>query len=113
MEAAFQSGEVEAVEAVAAETPPEVLPGEPAHQAAQQFSLDQIFGAAPAPAPEPASVPAVAATAAPALGASFDEFFGNAGPAESARPQESEPAAARQSEDDLGAFTAWLHGLKK
>ena len=85
------------------------MPGQPAREATNQFSLDQIFGAPAAPAPPPETPSA----AAPSLGASFDEFFGAGGPAaaESARPREGK--APRRSEDDLSAFNAWLHGLKR
>jgi hypothetical protein len=89
---------------------PDAPPGSAARPATDAFSLDQIFGAgatataAPEPA-QPAPAPA-------SLGASFDEFFGAApAPQESVRPRES--GAPRQSEDDLSAFTAWLHGLKR
>jgi hypothetical protein len=48
------------------------------------------------------------------LGASFDEFFGSAPKTETVRPKEAAtPTATRQSEDDLSAFNAWLHGLKR
>ena len=85
------------------------MPGQPAREATNQFSLDQLFGAPTAPAPSPETPSA----AAPSLGASFDEFFGAGGPAaaESARPREGK--APRRSEDDLSAFNAWLHGLKR
>jgi tetratricopeptide (TPR) repeat protein len=111
LEQAFAGGESEPAPAAdAALAPPvEAVPGEPARPANDAFSLDQIFGSAqggaapstPAPQPEPGSI-----------GASFDEFFG-AAPAqgESVRPRSSR--APRGSEDDLSAFNAWLHGLKR
>jgi len=108
MEAAFSAPESEPEQA-----PPEPAepPGQPAREASTAFSLDQIFGAeagtqspaAPAPAPAPPS--------APKLGASFDEFFGGASEGESVRPKPAESQAP--SEDDLSAFNAWLHGLKR
>lgn len=87
--------------------------GEPARPASEAFSLDQIFGgpgAAAAAAPPP---PPPQAAAPPAqAGSSFDEFFGAAPAAEeSVRPRQSR--APRASEDDLSAFNAWLHGLKR
>lgn len=108
MEAAFAASEPEPESAPA---PPPALdaeiPGQPARQATDQFSLEQIFGAPKAPAAEAAPPPP-----APSLGASFDEFFGSGGaPADSARPREGR--APRASEDDLSAFNAWLHGLKR
>jgi hypothetical protein len=98
----------EPVPATAPLPAPEVA-GAAARPATDAFSLDQIFGvaapAAPAPAPAPSPPPA-------SLGTSFDEFFGAApAPQESVRPRTS--GAPRQSEDDLSAFTAWLHGLKR
>jgi len=108
MEAAFAAGESEPESA-----PPPIpvreteVPGQPARQATDQFSLEQIFGAPKPPVAEAAPPPP-----APSLGSSFDEFFG-AGTqgTESARPREGKPP--RQSEDDLSAFNAWLHGLKR
>ena len=82
--------------------------GNPARPATDQFSLDQIFGtggqAAPV-TPPPAAAPH-------AMGSSFDDFFGAAPTTETVRPRESTPGN-RQSEDDLSAFNAWLHGLKR
>ncbi len=111
MDAAFAASEAEpAPEPAPAPVPvPEGdVPGQPARQATDQFSLDQIFGAPKPPAAEPAPPP----SPAPSLGASFDEFFGAGTPGtESARPREGK--TPRQSEDDLSAFNAWLHGLKR
>ena len=100
--------------AVAAEEPAAVSEGEPARPATDQFSLDKIFGPAPG-APAAASTPAPAPAPTTPLGSSFDEFFGSAPAAETVRPSSEEraPGAPRQSEDDLSAFNAWLHGLKK
>ncbi|MBI1723662.1 MAG: tetratricopeptide repeat protein [Gemmatimonadetes bacterium] len=101
------------MEAAFAAAEPEVaVVGEPAHPASDAFSLDQIFGAESAtggqtPAPEPAPP---APPAAPAS-ASFDEFFGAKPEEESVRPKPAE--AAPPAEDDLSAFNAWLHGLKR
>ena len=90
--------------------------GEPAHQAPDAFSLDQIFGGPgeATPAAPPAAAPA------PVLGATFDEFFGAPAPAPAPAPAAgpTEPAAAPKrpsqlGEEDLTAFSAWLQGLKK
>ena len=107
MESAFSAPEPEPAPAPA---PPEV-PGQPARPATEAFSLDQIYGAeggAP-PAAEPA--PAPAPPLPPKLGATFDEFFGGRPEGESLRPQPAESQAP--SDDDLSAFNAWLHGLKR
>jgi len=112
MESAFTTGEPEPAAAPAPVPVDTGMPGQPAREATNQFSLDQIFGSAAPAAPAP---PPVAPSApAPSLGSSFDEFFGAGGPAtgESARPRES-GKSPRQSEDDLSAFNAWLHGLKR
>ncbi len=110
MDQAFAAG-AEAEQAASAPNPSEGGPlGAPARPATDAFSLDQIFGAsgsggqAAQPAP-PQSPPAK-------LGASFDEFFGAAPPAEdSVRPRESK--SPRASDDDLSAFNTWLHGLRR
>ncbi len=83
-------------------------PGAPARPATDAFSLDQIFGSGGAQAMQPAPAPPPPAK----LGASFDEFFG-AAPAgdDSVRPRQSK--SPRASDDDLSAFNAWLHGLKR
>jgi len=118
MDSAFATGEPEPAPAPAPAPPPAAveaaMPGEPAHEATNQFSLDQIFGAPTTPAPAPPAPKEAPKAPAPSLGASFDEFFGAGGPAagESARPRES-GRAPRASEDDLSAFNAWLHGLKR
>jgi hypothetical protein len=99
----------EASDEESAEGEPEIH-GAPARQASEALSLEQIFGGSSAPASTPP--PAPAPPGPHALGASFDEFFGTS-PAdkESVRPKDA--PAPRQSEDDLSAFTAWLHGLKR
>jgi hypothetical protein len=87
--------------------------GSAARPATDAFSLDQIFGA-PGGGAAPAAPPPAAPTTP--LGSSFDEFFGAAPKQESARPSKETPApgpGGRQSEDDLSAFNAWLHGLKR
>lgn len=120
MEQAFQASEPEPApapsESAAAASASEPS-GSPARAATDNYSLDQIFGASGAPAAASAA-PAAPQAPAPAgqgnvLGASFDEFFGAAPKTETVRPKEATPAAARQSEDDLSAFNAWLHGLKR
>jgi tetratricopeptide (TPR) repeat protein len=79
--------------------------GAPARPATDAFTLDRIFGGKrPSGAATPPNVEA------PAGPSSFDEFFGEA-KQESARPQEG--AAGAPSEEDLSAFTTWLHGLKR
>jgi tetratricopeptide (TPR) repeat protein len=112
MDSAFAAPEPEAPSAPAPVSAEPEPPGQPAREATNQFSLDQIFGAPAAPAPAPAAEAPKAS--APSLGSSFDEFFGAGGPSatESARPRES-TKTPRQSEDDLSAFNAWLHGLKR
>ena len=121
MDEAFSAPEPEpepatAPAAVAAEEPASatVSEGEPARPATDQYSLDRIFGPAPG-APAAASAPPPAPAPSTPLGSSFDEFFGSAPKAETVRPatEERAPGAPRQSEDDLSAFNAWLHGLKK
>jgi hypothetical protein len=113
MDTAFEASEPEPapVSPPAAAETPVVTEGAPARPATDAFSLDQIFGTQPPPAPSP---PAPAPAPAPAPGSSFDEFFGTAPAAESVRPRAEESRPARlTSEDDLSAFTAWLHGLKR
>jgi hypothetical protein len=109
MEQAFTAPEPapEPVVPAAASVPVESgAPGQPARQATDQFSLDQLFGSgrsaptSPAASPDPHT-----------LGSSFDEFFGSSPKPETVRPKEG--GTGRQSEDDLGAFNAWLHGLKR
>lgn len=94
--------------AFAAPEPEPAATGEPAHPASAAFSLDQIFGtdsAGGAPAAPVAPTPP-----APA-GPSFDEFFGAAPEQASVRPKPAE--ASPPADDDLNAFNAWLHGLKR
>ncbi len=119
MEQAFQASEPDpAPEPQAPESATPAEPsGSPARPATDNYSLDQIFGSSGAPAAASAA-PVAPQAPAPAgqgnvLGASFDEFFGAAPKTETVRPKEATPAAARQSEDDLSAFNAWLHGLKR
>jgi hypothetical protein len=114
MEQAFDAPEPEpepdpVAAAEPAATAASVTPsGNPARPATDQFSLDQIFGAGGQPAAEAAPPP----PAPHAMGSSFDDFFGSAPQTETVRPKESTPGN-RQSEDDLSAFNAWLHGLKR
>lgn len=100
-------------QAFAVESEPEpqaaAVPGEPARPAQDAFSLDQVFGSPAGSSAAPAS-PAESAGGAPA---SFDEFFGAPpAPKPTLRPQEG-AIGPEQPEDDLSAFNAWLHGLKK
>jgi hypothetical protein len=106
MESAFSTPEPEPVPA-----PPPEVPGQPARPATDAFSLDQIFGAEGGAPPATAPAPAPAPPLTPKLGATFDEFFGGAPEGESVRPQPAESQAP--SDDDLSAFNAWLHGLKR
>jgi hypothetical protein len=96
-------------------TAPVDLGGEPAHPAPEAFSLDQIFGAGSDAAPAPAAAPAPPEPPAPAAsaGASFDEFFGEAPKQGSVRPAATPPEQAPPADEDLGAFNAWLQGLKR
>jgi tetratricopeptide (TPR) repeat protein len=83
--------------------------GQPARPATDQFSLDQIFGSGGQASGAPG---AAGPGAAPhALGSSFDEFFGSGSKPDAAPPGEA--GSGRPSEDDLSAFTTWLHGLKR
>ncbi|HEY2806196.1 MAG TPA: hypothetical protein VGI92_10100, partial [Gemmatimonadales bacterium] len=112
MEQAFESHDAENAAAASPEAEAPAAPtGEAARPATDAYSLDQIFGAGGTPASAPQTPPAAAAPSN-VLGASFDEFFGAAPKTETVRPKEAAPAA-RQSEDDLSAFNAWLHGLKR
>ena len=108
MESAFSTPEPEPAPAPA---PPPQVPRPPAPPATNAFSLDQIFGAEGGAPPAAAPAPAPAPPLTPKLGATFDEFFGGAPEGESVRPQPAESQAP--SEDDLSAFNAWLHGLKR
>ena len=92
--------------------------GEPAHPAPDAFSLDQIFGAGEAPPQTPAAPDPPPKAPAPALGASFDEFFGAPPSTQAPARAPTEPAEAPKrpsqlGEEDLSAFSAWLQGLKK
>jgi len=95
--------------------------GEPTHPAPEAFSLDQIFGSAPdaSPAPSaasgaPAAPSGASPTPPPTPGASFDEFFGQPPEAGSVRPAATAPdQPAQGGDEDVGAFNAWLQGLKK
>ncbi len=116
MEQAFAASEPEPVPVPSAALEPAAVAAEPAAEgsparpATDPYSLDRIFGGpGGTPAPAPAAPPPAAAHT---LGASFDEFFGSAPKQETARPKES-GGGERPSEDDLSAFNAWLHGLKR
>ena len=116
--------------AFAAVAPDPDPPGEPTRAAADDLSLDQVFGddaASPAGSP-PAAVPrseapAASAPAPPAPGGfSFDEFFSAGGapdPSGSAAAPNSGPQASGsrarppvEEDGDLDQFQSWLKGLK-
>jgi hypothetical protein len=84
--------------------------GEPTHPARDAFTLDAIFGGQPgsSPAPEPKAAPP-----APPTGTSFDEFFGAPAEQASVRPDSAAPPEVPPSDDDIGSFNTWLHGLKR
>jgi len=118
--------------AFAAAAPDSEARGEPTRAAADDLSLDQVFGddaprtsAAPQ-RPAPAAPSASSSTAAPAPGApggfSFDEFF-NAGGAAESKASPAAPSSAPQAsgsrarppveeDGDLDQFQSWLKGLK-
>jgi len=114
MEQAFAAAEAEPEAPPPAAPPPSEeaaeaseTPGRPARPATDQYSLDRLFGSS---APEEGAVP----TPPPhSLGASFDEFFGASAQPDTVRPKEDASSGGPQSDDDLSAFTAWLHGLKR
>ena len=118
MEQAFSSGEPEAAPSAPAPVPVNetAQSGAPARPATDQYSLDQLFGGGQQP--QQGGQRRSAAPREPSgthtLGASFDEFFGSAPKQETVRPtKEGSAPGGRQSEDDLSAFNAWLHGLKR
>jgi hypothetical protein len=110
MEQAFGTSEPETAPAPQPVEAAPVSPGAPARQATDQYSLDQIFGGGQGGGSS-ASAPRDPSSQAHTLGASFDEFFGSTQKPETVRPKEG--GGGRQSEDDLSAFNAWLHGLKR
>ena len=122
-------------EAAAAEGGDDAGPGVPTRPAADDISLDSVFGESPrdsmsdSPAPEPAPGPAHPSaaqppTAAPATGGfSFDQFFatpGKAGGPEGSAASGTPPARssgrqarpAPEEERELDQFQSWLKGLK-
>jgi hypothetical protein len=107
MDQAFAASEPEPAPPprVEAEPAPSTPTGAPARPGTDAFTLDRIFGGK-----RPSGATAAPKAEAPAGPSSFDEFFGEV-KQESARPQEG--AAGAPSEEDLSAFTTWLHGLKR
>ena len=122
-----------AADEAAADSGGDAGPGAPTRPAADDISLDSVFGESPrdsmsAPsAPEPATANPPAAqpqTASPATGGfSFDQFFatpGKAGGPEGAAPSGTPPARssgrqarpAPEEERELDQFQSWLKGLK-
>jgi tetratricopeptide (TPR) repeat protein len=88
----------EAFSEPSANTP--MLEGQPAHPAASELSLDQVFkGATP-----------IRNEAQPD-GFSFDQFFAGEANSSSASPPTNTPPA--EGTDDIAQFNAWLNGLKK
>jgi tetratricopeptide (TPR) repeat protein len=101
-------------------------PGEPTRAAADDLSLDQVFGDdAPGPAGRTTAAPRpeAAAPAPPAPGGfSFDEFFSAGGapdPRGSSAAPDSVPRASgsrarppSEEDGDLDQFQSWLKGLK-
>ncbi len=90
-------------EAFAADEPgASPLKGLPAHRAAKELSLDQVFRS---------NTPAAGTDAGGAF--SFDRFFAE-GSVEQTPPPSAEPASSSAgSADDIEQFNAWLSGLKK
>jgi hypothetical protein len=90
--------------------PPPEQAGEPARQAQEAFTLDNIFGAQGGTAPAPAAQPA---PPSPPVGTSFDDFFGAPPDRGSVRPDGGGAPAAPPPDDDVGSFNSWLRGLKR
>lgn len=90
-----------------------VASGEPTRPADDRLSLGAVFGEDPSPVP-PASAAAGARTGGPG-GFSFDDFFGKADSAPTARTQSGTQRAVRTGEDgdDLDQFHVWLQSLKR
>jgi tetratricopeptide (TPR) repeat protein len=122
-----------------ASTPPDPEPlGEPTRAAADDLSLDAVFGddtpspgrptppgsrlEAPVAATTPSPPPAPAAPSGSGGGFSFDEFFSSAGAPESTAPPAAPNSAPQASgsrarppleeDGDLDQFQSWLKGLK-
>jgi hypothetical protein len=76
------------------------ISGEPARRAANDLSLDSVFGASAAPAP-----------AAPSS-FSFDQFFSQRATSEH-QGSGGTGQAPSSSGDDVAQFTQWLEGLKQ
>ena len=77
-----------------------MLEGRPAHPAANELSLDQVF-----------KVATPAHTEAQPDGFSFDQFFaGETNSSPASPPTNTSPS---EGTDDIAQFNAWLNGLKK
>ena len=76
------------------------LSGAPARPAANELSLDSVFGGGqPAPA-APSSF-------------SFDQFFSKRATAEHPTDMDAPNRAAADAQNDVAKFTQWLEGLKQ
>ncbi len=103
----------------AAFSEPAEAEGAPTRPASQAFSLDAIFGAPAAPAPDDAGKAEPSPAPQPG-GSSFDEFFGHPPATGTVRPAGGDAgkgratgSGERPSDEDLSAFSSWLKGLKK
>jgi tetratricopeptide (TPR) repeat protein len=109
MDQAFAQPEPPAPPSPAPPPPPEQA-GEPARQAQEAFTLDNIFGAQGGTAPAPTAQPA---PPSPPTGTSFDDFFGAPPDHGSVRPDAGAAPATPPPDDDVGSFNSWLRGLKR
>jgi len=78
--------------------------GAPTRPAAEALSLSSVFGEE-----TPAAPPAVPSAPSERDRVTFDDFYGNAGPAQTPRG----PRAAEPKSDDLDEFHTWLQNLKR
>ena len=76
------------------------LSGKPARPAANDLSLDSVFGGS-----------RQAGAGRSGAGFSFDQFFSD-GAVKAPREESQEPVAAEGDTEDLEQFNSWLHGLK-
>jgi predicted ATPase len=86
---------------------PAQMPGEPAHAAPDELSLDDVFGSGSAHGEQGRA----------SQGVSFDQFFaeesGARGADERGDGRESQDGSQQGGSSDLELFHAWLEGLKK